>query len=136
MTLTVHRVLVEHVPSVMPRVLPFIEQGMEHATAYNTEHVKAYLADGKWMLLVAVDEANEIQGAYVLSYNNEPNDRVAFIVSAAGRGLAGSDAFEQVCEITKLFGATKIQTLARESAARLYKRVGLADKAMLMEKKL
>jgi hypothetical protein len=109
---------------------------MEHATAYNTEHVKTYLADGKWMLLVAVDESNEVQGAYVLSFNNEPNDRVAFIVSAAGRGLAGGEVFEQVCEITKLFGATKIQTLARESAARLYKRVGLADKAMLMEKKL
>lgn len=136
MNITVRHVMTEHVPSVLPRALPFIEQGMSHATAYNTEHVKVYLADGRWMLLVALDEENEVQGAYVLSYNNEPNDRVAFIVCAAGRGLAGAEPFEQVCLIAKQFGATKIQTLARESAARLYKRVGLADKAMLMEKKL
>ena len=136
MTLTVRHVLTEHVPALLPRVVPFIERGMAYATTYNTEHVKVYLADGKWMLLVATNEADEICGAYVLAYHNEPDARVAFIVCAAGRGLAGQGAFDQVCTIARTFGATKVQALARNTAARLYKRVGFLDKAMLMEKKL
>jgi RimJ/RimL family protein N-acetyltransferase len=131
---TIYHVLTEHVPLVLPKALPFIEQGMEHATAYNTEHVKVYLADGKWNLFVAADDSNEVVGAYVVSFQNEPNDRVAFIISAAGRGL-GSELLPQLDALLQQFGATKAKALARESAARLYKRWGFEEKSVLLEKK-
>lgn len=136
MTLLVSPVPVHQVPQMLPVVLPFIESGLEHTDSVNAEHVKVYLSEGRWVLLTALDEHNVVQGAYVISFANEPDHRVATIVSAAGTGLAGQETFDQVCEISKNFGATKIQVLARESAARLYKRAGLEEKAVLMEKKL
>jgi hypothetical protein len=122
------------VPQVLPSVRSHIERGLEFTDSCNVDHACAYLVTGAWTLLVAVDDG--VQGAYVLSFSNTPTDRTALIVSAAGAGLASQDAFDQVKEIAKQMGATQIQVLARESAARLYKRVGLAEKATLMEIKL
>jgi hypothetical protein len=122
------------VPQVLPSVRSHIERGLEFTDSCNVDHACAYLVTGAWILLVAVDDG--VQGAYVLSFSNTPTDRTALIVSAAGAGLASQDAFDQVKEIAKQMGATQIQVLARESAARLYKRVGLAEKATLMEIKL
>jgi hypothetical protein len=122
------------VPQLLPVVRSHIERGLEFTDSCNVDHACAYLVTGAWTLLVAVDDG--VQGAYVLSFSNTPTDRTALIVSAAGAGLASQDAFDQVKEIAKQMGATQIQVLARESAARLYKRVGLAEKATLMEIKL
>lgn len=136
MTLKVQHVEVEYVPQLFGRVENFIAAGLDHTDDCNVDQVKVMLANGAWKLLVVTDEENEIRGAYVMALNNGMNDRTAMLVSAAGKGLASQDAFDQVCELAKMFGATRIQALARESAARLYKRVGLTDKVTLMEKRL
>lgn len=125
----------EFVPQVLPVVRDYISAGLEHTDSCNVDHACAFLSTGAWALLVAIVE-QEIKGAYVLSFSNSPTDRTALIVSAAGTGLASQDAFDQVKAIARQMGATQIQVLARESAARLYKRVGLTDKATLMEIKL
>ena len=132
---------IKHVPlnlvaQVWPQAKEYIARGLDYATTYNIHHAEVYLANGSWVLMVAVDDKEAITGAYAVAFQNDPASRTAFIVSAAGKGLAGQDAFDQVKAIAKGMGATKIQVLARESAARLYKRVGLAEKATLMEIKL
>lgn len=133
--------IIQHVPlnlvaQVWPQVKGYVAEGLEHATTYNINHAEVFLANGSWVLMVAVSEAGDIVGAYAVAFQNEPASRTAFIVSAAGKGLASQAAFDQVKSIAQNMGATKIQVLARESAARLYKRVGLAEKATLMEIKL
>jgi hypothetical protein len=133
--MNVQRVPINLVPQVLPVVRSHIESGLEFTDSCNVDHTCAYLVTGAWTLLVAVVD-DEIQGAYVLSFSNTPTDRTALIVSAAGAGLASQDAFDQVKAIAREQGATQIQVLARESAARLYKRVGLTEKATLMEIKL
>ena len=45
-------------------------------------------------------------------------------------------SFDQACEIARNHGATRVHVLARQSAARLYKRLGLVEKSVLMEKNL
>lgn len=135
MTTTVRHVLTDHVASVLPVALPFIESGMEYSNSYNVEHAKLYLAEGKWTLFVAVEEDNAVCGAYVVCFQNEPDHRVAFIVSAAGKGL-GSDLLPQLDDLLRAFGATKVKALARESAARLYKRWGFEEVSVMLEKKL
>jgi hypothetical protein len=124
------------VAQVWPQAKPYVALGLEHASAHTIEHAEVYFSTGAWTLLVAVVEDNSVIGAYAVAFQNEPGARSAFIVSAGGVGLAGPEAFDQVKAITKSMGATKIQVLARESAARLYKRVGLEEKATLMEIKL
>jgi hypothetical protein len=136
MTLKVQHVEVEYTPQLFAAVEKFIADGLDHTDDCNVDQVKVMLANGAWRLLVATDEQGDIQGAYVMALNSSMNDRTAVLVSAAGKGLASQDAFDQVCDIAKMFGATRIQALARESAARLYKRVGLTEKATLMEKRL
>jgi hypothetical protein len=123
------------VPKLMPEVSKYIAMGLEHTDSCTLEHAQVHLASGNWMLLVAMED-EKIVGAYVLSFYNEPTERIALIVSAAGSGLASQGAANQVFDHARSRGATKMQVLARESAARLYKRVGLTEKATLMEIKL
>ena len=136
MSLEIRKVNVENIAQIFPSVKSYIEQGLKRSDDCTIDQVKLYLMNGSWELLVAVDEKNAINGCYVLSLVNSSNDRTAMIVSAAGKGLAGQEIFNQVCMYVKGLGATRIQALASESAARLYKRVGLTEKAILVEKRL
>jgi len=119
----------------IPLVKSHIEGALTHADV-SFEQVKVFLTGGSWSLLLVTDEEENLRGAYTLAYTNGPNDRVATIVTAGGAGLASQYAFDRVCEIAKSNGATKIQALAQQSQARLYRRAGLVEKAILMEKKL
>lgn len=132
MSVTVRHVPTEFVAAVLPRASEFIARGLVNSD-YNVEHAKVCLADGRWVLFVATDDANEVVGAYTVAFQNEPNDRVAFIISAAGGGL-GQELFPQLEHMFVQMGVTKVKALARESAARLYKRSGFVEKSVLLEK--
>lgn len=131
---------IRHIPTdlvnkFMPLCRHFIEAGLEFSDlSYGQASV--FLSMGAWHLLIALDKEQNLVGAYTVMYSNEPNARVATVVSAAGRGLAHPCVFEQVCNIARDFGATKIQALAQKAHARLYRRAGLTEKATLMERKL
>ena len=62
--------------------------------------------------------------------------RVAFITAIGGKLVSSPETFEQMSAIFKSNGATKIQGMARESVARLWKRFGFIDKATLVETKI
>lgn len=102
------------------------------------EQAKVFLSNGTWNLLIVQGgpDWKDIVGVYTVAISNEPNDRVATIVTAGGPGLARADVFGQLCAIVQSLGATKVQALATPAAARLYRRVGLFEKAILVEKKL
>lgn len=139
MILKVQPVSVQLVNQAWEKVEPFIKLVEEKAgdTAdYTTEQIKVYLALGEWMLMVATDENNEVHGAATVSYINYPNARVAFITTMGGKLITGDDTFDQMCRLLKANGATKVQAISRESAARLWKRFGFEDKATLVEFKL
>jgi hypothetical protein len=65
-----------------------------------------------------------------------PNYRVGFITAMAGKAIVNEDVYEQVCSFIKANGATRVQCAARESAARLYKQVGMEERHIIMETKL
>lgn len=133
--LTIRPIPIEAVNQFFPLVREYIVDGLVDSDL-SFSQVKVFLATGAWQLLVAFDCDGQICGAYTLSVVNAPNDRTATIVTAGGKGLAAQDCFDQVCRIAAHFGATKIQALASEAAARLYRRVGLMEKSRLLEKKL
>jgi hypothetical protein len=54
----------------------------------------------------------------------------------AGKAIVNEDVYGQVCEMLKANGATRVQCAARESAARLYKQVGMEQRHVIMETKL
>ena len=138
MTLKVQPVPVQLVNQTWSRVEPFIKAAHEKFgdAEYTVEQIKVYLVIGEWMLMVATDEQGEIHGAATVSFINYPSDRVAFITAIGGKLVSSPDTFAQMSAIFKANGATKIQGMARESVARLWKRFGFIDKATLVETKL
>jgi hypothetical protein len=103
---------------------------------YTKEQAKALLAQGSWLLLVAVDEENKIHGAASVNFINMPNDRIAFITAIGGKLISNSDTYAQLCQVLKGFGATKIQGAARESIARLWSRYGFKERYIIVEAKI
>ena len=122
-----------YVHQTWPLVEEYFAKATKFSDEYTVDQIKTLLANGSWLLLVAVDETNEIHGAAAINFINMPNDRVAYITALGGKSLINSDVYGQLTDVLKNFGATKIQCAARESAARLYSRVGFKEKHTILE---
>lgn len=134
MNLAVQPVPVTSFHQTWPLVKELLAEALKWSNGdYTEDQAKALLAQGSWLLLVAVDEENKIHGAASVEFINRPNDRVAFITAVGGKALINEDVYEQLCMVLKGFGATKIQCAARESAARLYAKVGFEQKHIILE---
>ena len=133
MTLKVHPVDVQYIARVWPKIEGFLAKGLEHTDDFNLEQIKVYLSTGTWLLLVATDDNNEIHGAMTVSFSSGPNDRTAVLTALGGKHVVNLEVFGQVCSILRTLGATRIQAYARDSAVRLYERVGMNKKATLTE---
>ena len=137
MTITVKPVPSEYFHQTWPLVENlFIKANKYDSGDYTLDQIKGLLANGSWVLLVAVDNENAIHGAASVSFYNMPNYRVGFITAMAGKAIVTEDVYGQVCSFIKANGATRVQCAARESAARLYKQVGMEERHIIMETKL
>jgi hypothetical protein len=138
MTYKVQPVPTQLVNQIWSKVEPFIKSAEEKfgESEYTTDQIKVYLVTGQMMLLVATDDNSEIHGAATVSFINYPSDRVAFVTSIGGKLVTSPETFAQMSEIFKANGATKIQGTAKEAVARLWKRFGFEEKAILVEVKL
>ena len=134
MNLTVSHVPVDYVHQVWPSVQGFIENALKFGgDDYTIDQAKMYIADGSWLLLVASDEEKNIHGACAVKISNMPNYRVAFVIAIGGKLISNHETFAQLCGLLKFFGATRIQGVARESIARLWKRYGFKERYTLVE---
>ena len=136
MTLTVKHVSVEHFHPTWLLVEDLFIKANKYGSDYTIEQIKALLANGSWALVVATDEENVIHGVAAIHFYNMPNYRVGFIVATAGKAIVNEDVYGQICSFIKANGATRVQCAARESAARLYKQVGMKERHIIMETKL
>ena len=137
MTLTVHNVALQHVHQTWPLVEEYISSAQKHGgDDYTLDQIRVFVAQGTWVLLVAVDEVGKIHGAATVNFSNYPNDRIAFITFIGGRLISNKDTFVQMKNILKSFGATKIQGAARESIARLWSRYGFEERYIIVETKI
>jgi hypothetical protein len=137
MTITVKPVFVNHFHQTWPLVQDLFASALKFGgDEYTLDQIKALLAQGSWVLLVAVDEKNAVHGAASVEFINKPNDRVGLITAMAGKDIVNEDVFGQVCALLKANGATKVQCAARESATRLYKQVGLEERYTILEAKI
>ena len=137
MTITVHPVGTQYVHQTWPLVEDLFAKASKHDTGdYTLDQIRGLLANGSWVLLVATDEDNNIHGVASVSFYNMPNYRVGFITATAGKAIVNEDVYGQVCNFIKANGATRVQCAARESAAKLYKQVGMEERHIIMETKL
>jgi hypothetical protein len=136
MTLKVQYVATDYIHSIFPNVEGFIKSGLDETDDCTIEQAKVFLSNGSWNLLVVTDEQSEIHGVFMYAVLNETNDRTASIISAGGKGIINNQVFNQVCDYFKSLGATRVQALAKKSAARLYEKINMNAKAILTERRL
>lgn len=136
MNLTVRHVEATHVQQVWPMVVAFIEDALSKVEGnpdYNIHHVQSFLTSGQWLLLVAVDEEGVVHGAATVSFINYPMHRVAFITAIGGKLISNQETFDQLRNLMKSYGATKIQGFGRESIVRLWQRYNFEPRNTLVE---
>jgi hypothetical protein len=143
MNLKVQPVGIDYVAQTWPYVEQFLKDGLikgdpvpEWSDNYDLSHVQGFLTSGAWILIVAVDDSNKIHGCCTVSFANYPKNRVAFITLIGGKLISSKDTFEQLSNILRLAGATKIQGMARPAIARLWRQFGFEERTTLVEVKL
>jgi hypothetical protein len=114
----------------------FIGDALNYSDDYSLDQVKVYLTSGQWQLIVALDDLGKIKGCCTVSFLNYPNDRVAFITTIGGKFISDKEIYREFTELLKTQGATKVQGAARESIARLWRRLGFTEKYVIVENKL
>jgi hypothetical protein len=140
MTLHIRTVNTIHVNQTWPMVESFLEEALQQrgefpawADDYTVEHIRVFLTNGTWMLIVAVDEENKIHGACTVSFINYPLHRVAFVTAIGGKLISSHDTVDQLKKIFKAHGATKIQGYGRESIVRLWSKYQFEPRNTLVE---
>lgn len=124
----------QHLHQLWSQVSGYLDDALKYADGdYSLEQVKVYLSTGQWQLLIVNDEKT-IHGAITVSYANYPNDRVAFITAIGGKWISDKESYKNFCDVLKTHGATKIQGAARESVARLWRRLGFKNKHIIVER--
>ncbi len=114
----------------------FIGDALDYSDDYSLDQVKVYLTSGQWQLVVALDDLGKIKGCCTVSFLNYPNDRVAFITTIGGKFISDKEIYREFTELLKTQGATKVQGAARESIARLWRRLGFTEKYVIVENTL
>ena len=132
-----------HIPThfvaqIWDKVSPFLANALKYAEDdYTIDQVRVYLSTGHWILIVASNEINEVVGASTITFQNYPNDRIAFVTAVGGKFISDTDTYNQFKEILKGFGATKIQGAARKSIARLWRtKLGFKERHIIVEAKI
>lgn len=137
MTLNVQLVPLSLIHQTWALVEGYLKEALEWGEDdYTIEQARQNIADGKWMLVVAVDEDQIIHGAAAVNIYNMPNFRVAFVVAMGGRLITSPETYAQLCALLKNFGATRIRGVSRGSAAKLWSRFGLKERYILVEAEL
>lgn len=113
-------------------IKPYLQRALEHTDDYSVEQCKVFLTNGSWTLFVAVDE-DVIHGIATVAVENGVNHRTAVITTISGKGIVNKEAMEQLMNILKSYGITRIQGYARDSLVRLYHSFGIYKKSNLVE---
>lgn len=135
----VQHVALEHTQQVWRMVEPMLQNAMariESHSDYSLQDMKTLVVMGTWMMVVVIEDPDVIVGVVLVNYINRPNDRVAFVTFAAGKGIANKDAYSKFAAVLKVFGATTVEAAVTGSRCRLWRRVGFLDKYRIVEAKL
>ncbi len=132
----IQHVDINYVNQIWPQVEQFVSAALAYQDDYTVEHVKVYVTNGTWTLIVAIDDVGVIHGAATVQLYNRPKDRVAFVVTMGGKLISSRDTYAQFTTLLKAFGATYIEGAARESVARLWTRYGLSEKYRIVGVKI
>jgi hypothetical protein len=119
-----------------PKVEKFFAKVAVRSTeSYSLEQMRTEIFMNRWALLIA-EQDSQVIGAMGMQYQNRMNERVAFIFTTGGKGIARPETWAQVASIFKANGATAVEGGMRPSAYRLWRRLGFIAKYQVAGMKL
>lgn len=125
----------DKVKDFWPRCRDFIISGLMASEESSINIVYEDLLKDKALLIIQLNENGEVYWAMVVRFINTPNIRVAWIISIGGSGVVKSqDEWTDIKnKIKNIGGASKIKAVAKNSQARLWKRMGFLNSASIIE---
>jgi len=99
------------------------------------EQMQMLLSDGRWQLLVIMDD-NAVVGVMLVNVFNRPQHRVAFVQAIAGRFVITDEVMTQLQQYARQWGASKLECACRPAMQRLLSRVGMVEKYTVLEVRL
>jgi hypothetical protein len=117
------------------QVEPYLRAAFENPEAsgeITIDQLRADLGQNRAALYKAI-EGDEVIGAAAVTFQNQRNARVAFVLAIGGRWIAKPDGYAQFVALLKAAGATRIAGAGRDSTVRLWARFGLKKKYTVFE---
>jgi hypothetical protein len=134
--IVVSQVPAQSVHQTWPKVEEFFAKVAAHSSqSYSLEQMRTEIFMNRWALLIA-ERDGQVIGAMSMQYQNRMNERVAFIFTTGGKGIATPETWAQVARIFKANGATATEGGMRPSAYRLWRRLGFTAKYQVAGMKL
>jgi hypothetical protein len=133
--LKVIQIPIAYVHQQWPVVQEYLNAALTHSEAsgeITLDQLRADLAQNRAVLYCATEEGR-VCGAAAVTFQNQRNDRVAFVIAVGGVWIAVPGAFDQFSSLLKQAGATKIAGAGRDSIVRLWSRFGLKKKYTVFE---
>ena len=135
MNLTLKVIPVELISEYWDQLAVFIEDAIKEAqvTEYGLEHIRQLLETGNWTAVGFFGPEAVMHGALTVTVQYYPHEHVAFVTAIGGRGLTNETNWQQLKDICRSAGCSKLQAYSRESVARLWGRIGFRNRATLVE---
>ena len=115
---------------------PHIAKAIEWANGdFTLDQLHADVGQGR-AALYWTKEGAEVLGAAVVSFQNNRNKRVAFVLAIGGNLMADQENFDQFAVLLKQAGATHVGGAGRPAIMRLWSRFGFKEKSILFERPL
>lgn len=99
---------------------------------FSIEQLKRFAETGQVILAVFQEDSGNIVGAFTIAFRDELNGRVAYLTMIGGRSVATKATFEEFKRFLRSFGANKIMGSASPAIARLWRRLGLTQKYVVV----
>jgi hypothetical protein len=137
LSLVVRQVNPIFIHKLWPDIRGMLESGLSHSqNEYNVDQLKMLIIDGSQTLLVAED-GEKIWGAATITFENYPNERIAFMSCIGGKFIASQTCWDQFCEWAKNNGCSRVRGYAHEAVARLWRiKFGVEKTYVIVDKKL
>ena len=135
MNLTLKPIPAELISEYWDQLTLFVGDALREAkvTEYSLEHVRQLLDMGTWTAIGFFDPEAVMHGALTVTVQHYPHERIAFVTTIGGKGLTNETNWQQLKDICKAAGCSKLQAFSRDSVARLWSQIGFHNRAILVE---
>lgn len=125
----------EDIKECWDELRPFFESSNKTSemSDYSVDDMLDLLTAGDWIAVGFFNESGALDGALSFSLHQVFSKKIAFITEISGDGLVSEKNWDQLKKILGSRKVDKVQALSRESAARLWHRLGFKEKAFLVE---